>query len=81
MPIGVEPLCRFTPYPGAPRKVSIAGVPIKMEKTPGSVRSPAPLLGQHTREILQQMLNYNDFEIDALIAQGAIGDMTIPEIA
>ncbi len=52
-----------------------------MEKTPGSVRSPAPLLGQHTREILQQMLNYNDFEIDALIAQGAIGDMTIPEIA
>lgn len=34
------------------RPVRIAGVPIKMTSTPGRVNHRAPLLGEHTREVL-----------------------------
>lgn len=30
------------------------GVPVKLSATPGSIRRPAPRLGEHTQEILQQ---------------------------
>jgi crotonobetainyl-CoA:carnitine CoA-transferase CaiB-like acyl-CoA transferase len=30
---------------------------------------PPPLLGQHTREVLQQVLGYSDAQIDKLQAQ------------
>jgi crotonobetainyl-CoA:carnitine CoA-transferase CaiB-like acyl-CoA transferase len=46
------------------------GVPIKLSETPGSVRRPAPLLGQHTREVLRET-GYSDAEIDALVVAGA----------
>ena len=38
-------------------EVKMAGVPIKLSDTPGSVDGPAPTLGQHTREILKQFLS------------------------
>jgi crotonobetainyl-CoA:carnitine CoA-transferase CaiB-like acyl-CoA transferase len=47
------------------------GVPIKFSATPGAVRSPAPLLGQHTREVLAEQ-GFSDGEIDALAAEGAV---------
>ena len=31
------------------------GIPVKLSATPGSVRRPAPLLGQHTEEILSEL--------------------------
>ena len=34
--------------------VMIAGVPIKMTESPGKVARRAPLLGEHTREILME---------------------------
>jgi len=46
--------------------VKMAGVPIKMAVTPGSVDTPAPLLGQHTAEILQQLLGLTAAEIEDL---------------
>ena len=33
-------------------KISVVGVPVKLSETPGSVRTPAPLLGEHTAEVL-----------------------------
>jgi crotonobetainyl-CoA:carnitine CoA-transferase CaiB-like acyl-CoA transferase len=39
--------------PGSATPVTVAGVPIKMSLTPGRVRHRAPLLGEHTREILE----------------------------
>lgn len=46
--------------------VEMAGVPIKLSDTPGSVDAPAPTLGQHTREILKEKLNMDDALIDHL---------------
>ena len=31
------------------------GIPIKLSATPGTIRRPAPLLGQHTGEILAEL--------------------------
>lgn len=39
------------PKSGAIRNI---GVPVKLSDTPGSVRTPAPLLGQHSEEVLDQ---------------------------
>jgi crotonobetainyl-CoA:carnitine CoA-transferase CaiB-like acyl-CoA transferase len=54
-------------------KVKIVGVPVKLSETPGSVRDPAPLLGQHTDEVLHQYLGLGETEIAALRQGGAIG--------
>ncbi len=33
----------------------VLGVPIKLSRTPGAVRRPAPTLGQHTEEVLREV--------------------------
>ena len=48
------------------------GVAVKLSDTPGSVRTPAPLLGQHTDEALAEF-GYADAEIAALRQSGALG--------
>ena len=50
-------------------KMHLPGVPIKMYKTPGSVDKAAPLLGQHTEEILKELLGMSKEEVDALRAK------------
>ena len=54
-------------------KVKIVGVPVKLSETPGSVREPAPLLGQHTDEVLRTYLGMGEAEIAALRQAGVIG--------
>ena len=46
------------------------GLPIKLSASPGSVARSAPLLGQHTREVLAEY-GFAAAEIDALYALGA----------
>lgn len=53
--------------------VRMVGVPIKMSATPGAVRRPAPLLGEHTDEVLRERLGLDEAEISRLRAAGAIG--------
>ena len=55
-------------------KVKLVGVPVKLSETPGSVREPAPLLGQHTDEVLHEYLGMNGAEISALRHEGVIGE-------
>ena len=47
------------------------GVPVKLGRTPGAVRTPPPVLGQHTREVLRE-LGYADAEIGRFEEAGAI---------
>ena len=46
------------------------GLPIKLSATPGNVTRAAPLLGQHTREVLLEY-GFSAAEIDALYAANA----------
>ena len=41
------------------------GIPVKLSDTPGSIRRPAPLLGEHTEEVLREA-GLSDAEIAAL---------------
>ncbi len=59
-----------TSHPTAGQVKSI-GLPIKFSDTPGGVSRAAPVLGQHTREVLQEQ-GFSDAEIDEMAAQGAI---------
>ena len=47
------------------------GVPVKLSETPGKVRSRAPKLGEHSRQILQEA-GYGEGEIEAFIASGTV---------
>ena len=51
-------------------RLDLPGVPVKLSATPGSIRQPAPLLGQHTDEILVDVFGYSPAEIEALRAGG-----------
>jgi crotonobetainyl-CoA:carnitine CoA-transferase CaiB-like acyl-CoA transferase len=51
--------------------VRVVGIPIHFEKTPASIRLPAPLLGQHTDEILRE-LGYTAQRIEDLRREGVI---------
>jgi crotonobetainyl-CoA:carnitine CoA-transferase CaiB-like acyl-CoA transferase len=52
-------------------RMKTLGVPIKLSATPGAVTRPAPLLGQHTDEVLAE-LGYTPDEIVALRQSKAI---------
>lgn len=51
--------------------VKTLGVPVKLSDTPGTIRRPAPLLGQHTDEILAE-LGYDSDAIAALRDAAAV---------
>lgn len=46
-------------------KIAVVGSPIKLSKSEIKIQ-PAPLLGQHTREVLGSMLNLSEDELDKL---------------
>jgi crotonobetainyl-CoA:carnitine CoA-transferase CaiB-like acyl-CoA transferase len=56
-------------HPKAGRTRAI-GLPIKLSATPGKVVRPAPLFGQHTREVLAEF-GFGAAEIEDLIRSGA----------
>lgn len=52
--------------------LKVPGVPIKLSATPGAVETPAPLLGQHTEELLKELLGLSKEQIAELKAKNAI---------
>ena len=42
------------------------GIPVGLSETPGSIREPAPALGQHTEIVLHELLGYDWDEITGL---------------
>ncbi|RPH65254.1 MAG: CoA transferase, partial [Burkholderiales bacterium] len=56
------------PKAGATR---VLGCPVHLSETPPRVDRAAPLLGEHTREVLREH-GYDDAQIDALAADGVV---------
>ena len=59
------------PHPTA-GKVPVIAQPVRLSETPCRYLAP-PLLGQHSREVLSDLLGYDDARIEQLAASGAIG--------
>jgi CoA:oxalate CoA-transferase len=53
-------------------KMQIVGSPIRLSETPGEVYAPAPLLGQHSEEILEKLLGYAKQDIEILKKENVI---------
>ena len=72
------------PAPGAPGRggaadvrgsrgrVRMLGFPFRASATPASIRRPAPLLGEHTAEVLTEILGLSPAEVAGLAEAGAI---------
>ncbi|KAF9584273.1 hypothetical protein BGW38_006999 [Lunasporangiospora selenospora] len=53
-------------------KIKVTGTPVKYSHTKPSIRTPPPLLGQHTDHVLQDILQYDDTKIQSLKESRAI---------
>jgi crotonobetainyl-CoA:carnitine CoA-transferase CaiB-like acyl-CoA transferase len=53
--------------------IRMTAPPVRMSDTPGAVRTPAPLLGEHTEQVLRERLGLADDEIARLRVAGVIG--------
>jgi crotonobetainyl-CoA:carnitine CoA-transferase CaiB-like acyl-CoA transferase len=53
--------------------VKMLGFPLFMSETPAEMRSPAPTLGEHSIEVLREVLSYGDERTEALQREGVLG--------
>ena len=53
-------------------KIKLVGLPVKFSETPGEVRSPPPLLGQHTEQVLGGLLGLSAGEVEELRKAGVV---------
>jgi crotonobetainyl-CoA:carnitine CoA-transferase CaiB-like acyl-CoA transferase len=53
----------------------VTGPPVKFSETPGSVRRAAPKLGEHTREVLSELLGLSEADLDRLSSSGVIKNL------
>jgi formyl-CoA transferase/CoA:oxalate CoA-transferase len=52
--------------------VDTVAPPVRLSETPGAIRMPAPLLGEHTEHVLRERLGIAETELARLRAVGAI---------
>ena len=57
-------------HPRAGRFKTVA-TPVKLEKTPGTIRTPAPLVGEHSEAVLTEA-GFTQAEIEQLAARRII---------
>jgi len=49
-------------------KVATTGIPVQFSGTPAGIRRPAPLLGEHTVEVLKDICGYTEAQVQAVMA-------------
>lgn len=69
--VNAASLLEAVTFPGLPHPAPVATTPVRLSKSPGQIRHRAPLLGEHTVEILHE-LGFEDAAIEALKAERAI---------
>jgi formyl-CoA transferase len=52
--------------------VKLVGSPMRMSATPPRYDAPPPTLGQHTEQVLQDLLGYSERQIGELRTKGTI---------
>ncbi|MFC1984775.1 CaiB/BaiF CoA transferase family protein [Chloroflexota bacterium] len=58
-------------HPGV-GKVPLVGIPFKLSRTPGKIKTTHPLVGEHNKETYCDLLGYTDQEIAQLQEEGLI---------
>ena len=58
-------------YPGLPKPAPVADTPVRLSETPGGIRHRAPVLGEHTAEVLGE-IGYDEAAIAGLRAVGVV---------
>jgi len=53
-------------------KMRVCASPLKLSETPGEVYAPAPLLGEHSEQVLREVLGYSHEKIARLQDEGVI---------
>ncbi|MFH2070165.1 MAG: CoA transferase [Elusimicrobiota bacterium] len=53
-------------------KVKLTGIPVKLSETAGAIRTPPPLLGEHTEDVLKNILGYDEGTIQFLRRKNVI---------
>ena len=53
-------------------EMTVPGIPIKLSETPGTLRTAAPVLGEHTEALLAEFLHYTPEQITELRSEGAL---------
>jgi crotonobetainyl-CoA:carnitine CoA-transferase CaiB-like acyl-CoA transferase len=56
----------------APGRLAHPGMTVRLTRTPGQVRLPAPLTGQHTEEVMARLLGLPAEEQQALVERGVL---------
>src|SRR5262249_5715961 len=59
-------------------RYKIQGIPFKLSKTPAEISRPAPLIGQHTREVLTELLGLTLQDIRDGYADGTFWPARLP---
>lgn len=52
--------------------VKLVGPPFKMSASPEPIAAAAPLLGEHTAEVLREFLGYSDERVTELREEGVV---------
>jgi crotonobetainyl-CoA:carnitine CoA-transferase CaiB-like acyl-CoA transferase len=56
----------------------VTGTPVKLSATPGRPTTPAPLLGEHTRETLTGFLGLDEERVEDLLRRGVVLETAPP---
>lgn len=64
-------LIKFVDYPDSAKAIPLSNTPVQLSETPGQIRHRAPILGEHTNEILLE-LGFNADELAGYRQAGVI---------
>jgi CoA:oxalate CoA-transferase len=54
--------------------IPLPNTPVKLSRTPGGIKGSSPDMGQHSREVLRELLGLGDAAVDDLLAREVIRD-------